>query len=236
MPVPTLVEAMRPPIRATLSAASLAIDGAGCTLHLAAPGAGQRSCHVVAFEGGVICRTAPPAGMDLIPGIVHRRERRPGALRRVVRIGAAVDRDRVASSVVDGLLAVRLPWSGAAPHALPGPFPAGRAEARIPVDVYETGSRVILLADIPGVAVEDVTIAVGDGVLELDAHFPDPRRSGATVLWSELPMGRMVRRIALPPIGEPLWVAHDLQRGMLRIELGKGSTAGRPSSAQVGAA
>ena len=201
--------------------AALVVDPTGCTVRLAMPGADRESCRVIVFDGGIICRNTPSVATDPVPGIVHRRERPGGVLRRMVRIPSNLDRDRVVTTVSDGVMEVRLPWITAAPRAVPGPFPAVRAAGRIPIDLHETGSRLILIADVPGVGAGGVSITAHHGVVDLLVDFPQREPTGGTCIWNELPTGPVARRIALPGMGEPAWVASELRDGVLRVELGK---------------
>lgn len=69
-----------------------------------------------------------------------------------------------------------------------------------PVDLLEDGSYVLLTVALPGVVPEQVSMRMdGEGVLIEAIRSPSLNALAATVHRLEIPYGRFVRRVALPP-------------------------------------
>lgn len=94
------------------------------------------------------------------------------------------------------------------------------------VDVYELGDRVMLRADLPGVAAEDLEIRLEGGQLLLRGSRRQPQDTDpSTICRLERPFGSFVRRYALPDSIDPETVRAALLNGVLEIVLGKRETA-----------
>ena len=77
---------------------------------------------------------------------------------------------------------------------------AGPAEGTRPglvftpaVDIFETEKELILLADIPGVQANDLTIDLRDNVLTLDGEVKSPDLSQEDVVFQEYRTGKYSR-------------------------------------------
>lgn len=89
-----------------------------------------------------------------------------------------------------------------------------------PVDVFDTGQELAILAALPGVSPEDVQVIVDGGTLFIVGERPIPGSPGSRICRLEIPYGRFERRIDLPPghyeIGE-----RNLENGCLLLTLKK---------------
>jgi len=87
----------------------------------------------------------------------------------------------------------------------PAPLPDAAARHRTPcweppVDVLETERELIVLAALPGVDPEQMTVAIQNGVLTISGQRVLPGEfHRATIHRMELPQGRFERQLALPP-------------------------------------
>ncbi|WP_371345035.1 Hsp20/alpha crystallin family protein [Ancylobacter sp. IITR112] len=87
--------------------------------------------------------------------------------------------------------------------------PAARAEAPArhrapcwepPVDMLETDHELLVLAALPGVDPDRMTVSIQNGVLTIaGARILPPELHNATIHRMELPQGRFERQLALPP-------------------------------------
>jgi len=88
-----------------------------------------------------------------------------------------------------------------------------------PVDIFEHGPELWIVAALPGVCAERLAIAVDGGVLIIAGDRPagELRRAGA-IHRLEIPHGRFERRVLLPP-GTLELTRHELAQGCLTIVL-----------------
>jgi HSP20 family protein len=100
--------------------------------------------------------------------------------------------------------------------------PAAAPNWEPPVDLFETGGELWIVAALPGVAAPSVEIGVNGNALVIsgDRHAPQAQRA-ATIHRMEIPQGRFERRIALPG-GRYELVRRDVRDGCLTIVLRKG--------------
>ncbi|GBD43494.1 hypothetical protein HRbin40_00967 [bacterium HR40] len=69
-----------------------------------------------------------------------------------------------------------------------------------PVDVLEANGRIAITVALPGVRREDVGLGIEDDVLVITGERRPPRGlATARLVRMEIPFGRFVRRIRLPP-------------------------------------
>jgi HSP20 family molecular chaperone IbpA len=100
--------------------------------------------------------------------------------------------------------------------------PAAEPNWEPPIDVFQTGDELWILAALPGVAAPAVEIGVDGGVLVISGdRRPPAAQRAATIHRIEIPQGRFQRRIALPG-GRYELVRHDVRDGCLTIVLRKG--------------
>lgn len=88
-----------------------------------------------------------------------------------------------------------------------------------PVDIFDTGDALWIVAALPGVAAPSVEIGVADGALTISGERrPPPQQRDATIHRIEIPRGRFERRIALPG-GRYEMVRRDVRDGCLTLVL-----------------
>jgi HSP20 family protein len=104
--------------------------------------------------------------------------------------------------------------------------PAGRGgDARrwMPaMDLYETDRHLVLRADLPGVAQEDLAIEVEDGVLTVAGQRRDEQaEQGRGYLRSERAFGAFSRSLTLPKGIDPEGVVAEFDHGVLEVRVPK---------------
>lgn len=98
---------------------------------------------------------------------------------------------------------------------------SGGARWEPPVDVYETGQALWLVIALPGVAAGDVQVSVQEGVLSVIGQRSLPLPAArAAIHRLEIPHGRFVREVRLPPRGYRL-ESSELRDGCLYVSLAK---------------
>jgi HSP20 family molecular chaperone IbpA len=85
-----------------------------------------------------------------------------------------------------------------------------------PVDIYENKDEYLVVADLPGVAPEQVSVRLSGDRLELEARQTQP--SGAAALTSAV---RFVRSFVVPDSIDPNGVKATSELGILTIHLRK---------------
>lgn len=90
-----------------------------------------------------------------------------------------------------------------------------------PVDMLETERELLVLAALPGVDPEHITLTIEDGTLLIAGQrVLPPQLRTATIHRLELPQGRFERRLALPP-GRYEMTAPQMIDGCLAVVLRK---------------
>jgi HSP20 family protein len=88
-----------------------------------------------------------------------------------------------------------------------------------PVDLYEDGGGLWLLAALPGVAPQQVEVVLAPGLIIVRGERSLPANSRrAAIHRLEIPYGHFERRVALPP-GQFELVDRRLEHGCLVLEL-----------------
>jgi HSP20 family molecular chaperone IbpA len=95
-----------------------------------------------------------------------------------------------------------------------------RSFVKPPCDVYENVDEFMLVADLPGVSKEDLTIQMDNGEMVIEARRQQPHVQGKW-LSTEYVACDYQRRFALPTGVEVEKVKAELQDGVLRIHLPK---------------
>jgi HSP20 family protein len=94
------------------------------------------------------------------------------------------------------------------------------------VDLYELPDRVVLRADVPGVAAEDLDVRMEGGHLILRGARRQPQDLDPSAICRlERPFGTFIRRYALPESVSPDGVKASAQNGVLEVVLRKRETA-----------
>lgn len=88
------------------------------------------------------------------------------------------------------------------------------------VDIYESEEGLTVLADVPGVTPEDLSIKVENGILSLHAkasHKDEVR--DASYLWREFGHASFCRQFQLPEEVDPENIKAELKNGVLTLFL-----------------
>lgn len=88
------------------------------------------------------------------------------------------------------------------------------------VDIYENADELLVVADIPGVAQENLSVRLEKGELTFEGRRTDAAESGATA--DNLPDYR--RSFVVPQGVDADRIAAELQGGVLRIHLPKSAS------------
>mgnify|MGYP000336128926 CR=1 FL=1 len=89
------------------------------------------------------------------------------------------------------------------------------------VDIFETEQELVLLADMPGVKADALTIDLRDNVLTLTGEVEAEANSGEQVILSEYPTGKYHRRFTLSEVIDQSKIDANLKDGVLRLTLPK---------------
>ena len=93
------------------------------------------------------------------------------------------------------------------------------------VDIFENEKQINLLADMPGVAPDDVKIDLNDGVLSISGEVkPFEGRDESDVL-IEFEIGRYYRQFTLSEVIDQAKIEAKLEDGVLRLTLPKAEKA-----------
>lgn len=100
----------------------------------------------------------------------------------------------------------------------PGAAPTPRAAA---LNVYDTGAALVLEAELPGYADNDVELTYEKGVLQLKGAQKVEPPQGYTVLRQERASTRFARSFKLPPEVDAERITASLEHGVLTITMPK---------------
>ncbi len=89
------------------------------------------------------------------------------------------------------------------------------------VDIFETAQGITLLADMPGVKSEDLTIDLRDSVLTLRGTVRSPEGEGETSVLQEFRWGSYYRQFTLADTIDQGKIEATLSNGVLRLLLPK---------------
>jgi HSP20 family protein len=102
-----------------------------------------------------------------------------------------------------------------------------------PVDIVERGGDLVLLADLPGVALGDIDVAVENRTLTLSGERKEGgEATEGTVYRNERPYGRFTRTFALPATIDVARISAEHRNGVLRVVLPKAEEA-RPRRIEI---
>lgn len=105
-------------------------------------------------------------------------------------------------------------------------------EMMLAVDVLGEDEAFDIVALVPGLEAEDVSIEILNNTVTLRGEFKNTSKEDAKYLVSELPAGRFSRVITLPTALEPGKVEANIKNGVLHLHLPK-AEAHRPKSIKV---
>lgn len=89
------------------------------------------------------------------------------------------------------------------------------------VDIFETEKEITLLADLPGVISEDLSIDLRDNVLTLSGDVTPWEGAGEEDLLIEYEIGRYFRQFTLSGVVDQEKIDAQLNDGVLRLTLPK---------------
>jgi HSP20 family protein len=92
------------------------------------------------------------------------------------------------------------------------------------IDLYEEGNELVLKAEFPGMAREDIDISLQEGFLVLKAEKKVPEVKGDSFVCERL-AGRYYRSIALPFDVDGKGIAATFENGLLEVRLPKAKVA-----------
>ena len=115
------------------------------------------------------------------------------------------------------------PTGGEATSSLPAFTP--------PVDIYETSEELVLLADMPGVDADDISVDLKDDTLSISGDVKSAGVSG-DLLASEFQPGRYSRQFSLALEVDRENISASYRDGVLKLTLPKAAKA-KPQTIQV---
>jgi len=93
------------------------------------------------------------------------------------------------------------------------------------VDIFETQSEITLLADLPGVKPENLSIDLNEGVLTLTGDIEPYENADEQDLMIEYEVGRYYRQFTLSEMIDQSRIEANLKDGELRLRLPKAEKA-----------
>jgi HSP20 family molecular chaperone IbpA len=102
-------------------------------------------------------------------------------------------------------------------------MPKREETVRPPLDIFEDGDGITLLADLPGVSRDAINLQVQDNVLMLEAR-PTHRIDGKAI-YREFNLVKFERQIPIPETYDTTQIKAELSRGVLRLHLPKTESA-----------
>jgi HSP20 family molecular chaperone IbpA len=93
------------------------------------------------------------------------------------------------------------------------------------VDIFENEQQINLLADMPGVAPNDVKIDLNDGVLSISGEVQPFEGKGESDVLIEFEIGRYYRQFTLSEVVDQSKIEAKLEDGVLRLTLPKAEKA-----------
>lgn len=100
------------------------------------------------------------------------------------------------------------------------------------VDIFETDQQITLLADMPGVATEDICIDLREGVLTISGEVKPWEKADEEDMLIEFEIGKYYRRFALSEAIDQEKIDARLKDGVLKLALPKSAKA-RPRKIAV---
>jgi HSP20 family protein len=92
----------------------------------------------------------------------------------------------------------------------------------VPVtDIYETSDDLVIVADLPGIKAEGLTVTVEDNVLEIRGSQPAPEKAPGEALLQEFASGEFFRAFQLPADFDTDKIQATLKQGVLTVRLPK---------------
>ena len=89
------------------------------------------------------------------------------------------------------------------------------------VDIFETDTEIVLLADMPGVKAENLTIDLRDNVLTLTGNTDEKEHKRTNIIISEYETGKYHRQFNITEIVAQDKIDAQMSDGVLRLTLPK---------------
>jgi HSP20 family protein len=89
------------------------------------------------------------------------------------------------------------------------------------VDIFETDKEMTLLADMPGVKPDDLSIDLRDNTLTLEGDITPSNGQKEESVYEEYSSGRFYRQFSLSEVIDQAKIDAQLQDGVLRLSLPK---------------
>lgn len=89
------------------------------------------------------------------------------------------------------------------------------------VDIFESDQEITLLADLPGVASEDITIDLREGVLTITGEVKPWEKADETDVLIEFEVGKYYRQFALSEAIDQEKIDAQVKNGVLKLSLPK---------------
>jgi HSP20 family protein len=89
------------------------------------------------------------------------------------------------------------------------------------VDIFETEKELVLLADMPGVKAQDLSIDLRDDTLTLAGDVQPDQNSGEGEIFIEYEVGKYYRQFSLSEIIDQSKIDAQLKDGVLRLTMPK---------------
>ena len=89
------------------------------------------------------------------------------------------------------------------------------------VDIFETEKELVLLADMPGVLPENLTIDLRDNTLTLEGDIAPMDAQKEEMIYMEYSTGRYYRQFSLSEVIDQAKISAELKNGVLRLVLPK---------------
>ena len=109
------------------------------------------------------------------------------------------------------------------PQESPASVATGQRQITPPVDIYETAEELVLMADIPGVASEDLEIHVDRNQLTIRGHSRQAASDGAAS--REYELGDYCRQFELSDTVNLDEITAELKHGVLLLHVPKAPAA-----------
>lgn len=93
------------------------------------------------------------------------------------------------------------------------------------VDIFETDQQITLLADMPGVAREDISIDLREGVLTIAGEVKPWEKADEEDVLIEFEIGKYYREFGLSEAIDQDKIDAQLNEGVLKLELPKAAKA-----------
>lgn len=97
----------------------------------------------------------------------------------------------------------------------------GLRPGALPIDLIETPETIVIRANVPGVSLENLDLAVAGHMLTLQVAFPAAQQAGETAHVQERPRGEFRRSIPLPAGVDADSIQAECKHGVLEVTASK---------------